>query len=259
MTDRKRIRAVTSILLGLFLVFCLIVPALVPLICGPYEPLATAVAGVIVSLVAIPFHALGSRKNAGGRHTRPVLFGISMALNTVGIAFCEAAYYIHIAAPALGVSFRSTLLLGALIPMGLTVVLWLVLTCFPTRYAGLTLAGGLVTLGGAIAALVMWIRHGGTPEAVLWSFLFFMLLSTGAVIIALYAAIEDDSDRTVSCLRYLSFASFGLFLLVAAIVLLILVCASGDCDCDCDCDCGDGCCDGGDCSGGSGGKGKRKK
>ncbi len=61
-------------------------------------------------------------------------------------------------------------------------------------------------------------------------------------------ALEADrsSDAKWGWLRFLSFASFGIFMIVGAIVLLILMLIGGDCDCDCgdccDCDCGD-CCD----------------
>ncbi len=66
---------------------------------------------------------------------------------------------------------------------------------------------------------------------------------------------SDEADRRADAgwgwLRFLSFASFGVFMLVGAVVLLILMCLGGDCDCDCDC------CSGCDCGGsGSGGKSK---
>ena len=93
-----------------------------------------------------------------------------------------------------------------------------------------------------------------------FSFGFFNLLWTLISVIALHVACSDEESPA---LRFASFASFGILLGVAAIVLAILVCAGRDCDCDCSgdcCDCGD--CGCGDASCGNGEKqsahGKKK-
>lgn len=247
----RRIRTTASLLLGLFAVYCLLLFVLVPLLCGRDKPTAALGLGVILSVLAIPFHILGSKKRGPTRYTRPMFYILAMLLNTLGIALSQSAYYTHIKATDLAPS----LIPGLLLPLGLAALLCLVLLILPRRYAGLTMAGGIITLLAAIIAVILWIVADPLPDRILWSFLFFTLLALGATIVATYAAMEDDEPSAqgrLPCLRYLSFASFGLFLAVAAIVLLILMCAGGDCDCDCcdGCDCGD-------CS--SGAKSKKSK
>ena len=76
-----------------------------------------------------------------------------------------------------------------------------------------------------------------------------MCPGVGITVISLCAACSDEKS---SWLRFASFASFGLLLIVAFVVLIILLCAGGG-----DCSCDGGCCDGCDCGGG--GKGRQKK
>ncbi len=248
--DQGRIRRIAGCFGGLFVLYGLTVTWLMPKLLFLNQPRSMLVVGIVLLLVSIPFHLLGGRKRTGQRGWRRMWYGIVLIVNTGGMMFCQAAYYTHIQADAP----ETALMAGVVIPLALMLLLWGAVSIFPMRYAGLTLSGGLLAGACLIAALVFWIRNSGTRDAVFFSYLFFTLLGLLGLIIAQYAACEDDTDAT--CLRYVSFASFGILLIAAVIVFIILMCAAGDCDCDC----GDGCCDGCDCpSGGSDKKAKRRK
>ncbi len=218
------------------LLFCLMIPAWCTVYAGT-PAYYLLLLGVLLSAVAIPFHL------AGGKRRKKATAGYipSILLNTVGTSLCMGAYYVHIEAhPTV-----SILAASALISMGLYVLTALLMRLWPQRYPLLTGVVALVTVALIIASIVFWVKN---DNKVFFSFAFFNLLWTLVSICALHVACSDESSPA---LRFASFASFGILLGVAAIVLVILACAGGDCDCDC----GDGCCD---CNGGDCGSGNKK-
>ena len=235
-------------------IFCLTVPAWYGLCREICPPEISLLAGVLLSVVAIPFHILGgSAKPSRARRLRPLFYGVSILLNAMGSALCMTAYYVHIQTAPL-----PAVLFAAILPSAVLYTLTaLLMQCMPHRYALLTGASAVLTLALIVIAIVFWVKN---DNKVFFSFGFFNLLWTLISVIALHVACSDEESPA---LRFASFASFGILLGVAAIVLVILVCAGGDCDCDCSgdcCDCGD--CGCGDASCGNGEKqsahGKKK-
>jgi hypothetical protein len=171
-----------------------------------------------------------------------------MLINTAGTSLCTVAYYLHIdKAPT---SAEMTVCCGGV--LCLFTFLAVFMSIWPDRYGMITGITGLLTLGLTITSAVFWIRN---TDKGLWSLAFFLLLTTGIAVICLCAACSDEESPL---LRFASFASFGLLMIVAVVVLILLLCAGGGGDCDCDCGGGD-CCDCGDCGGGTNGKSQRRK
>lgn len=212
-------------------IFCLTVPAWYGLCGNVLKPMYSLIAGVLLSAAAIPFHIVGgSTKASPIRKYRRLFYVISILLNAVGSAFCMTAYYIHLATTP-----PPSVLFAAVLPSAVIYALTaLLMQAKPHRYALLTGALAALTLALLIAAIVFWVRN---DNKVFFSFCFFNLLWTLISTVALHFACTDEGSPA---LRFASFASFGILLGVAAIVLVILVCAGGDCDCDGSCcDCGD--------------------
>ncbi len=227
------------------MIFCLAVPVWYGLCREICPPEVSLLAGVLLSAAAIPFHIPGgSAKPSRVRRYRPLFYGVSILLNAMGSALCMTAYYIHLQSPPLPAVLCAAILPSVAI-YGLTALL---MQIKPRRYAPLTGALAVLTLALIITAIVFWVRN---DNKVFFSFVFFNLLWTLISVIALHVACSDEGSPA---LRFASFASFGILLGVAVIVLAILVCAGGDCDCDCSggdcCDCGDCGCGDAHCGGG---------
>ena len=225
-----------GVLTSLF--FCLMLPVWCRVYAG-IPPVYLLLLGVLLSVVAIPLHLLGStRKVIGSKWRKPLFLCLSITVNTLGTSLCMGAYYIHIASKPL----VSHLIAGALVALTLHGITALLMQIWPDRYALLTGIIALLAVALSIVSIVFWVKN---DNKIFFSFAFFNLLWTLISVIALHVAC---SDETSPALRFASFASFGILIAVAAIVLAILACAGGDCDCDC----GDGCCDcnGCDCGGG---------
>lgn len=219
------------------ILFSLLAPLWYDLWAGHAKPLVLVIVGILPSILAIFFHIRGSKRRQNG--TPWYLW--SILLNTVGTSLCMAAYYVFLETKPTA----TPLLAGALLSMGIYVLMAFLMKLWPHRYPLLTALVALLTVCLMVVSVVFWIKN---DNKVFSSFVFFNLLWTLISVCALHVAC---SDETAPALRFASFASFGILLGVAAIVLVILACAAGDCDCDC----GDGCCDCGDC----GCDGKRKK
>ena len=201
------------------------------------EAFTLVIIGILPSLLAIPFHILGSKRP----QKRALWYTLSILLNTVGTSHCMTAYYAF-----LGVRPSATpLLAGALVSMVLYLLLALLIHLWPHRYPLLTGIVALLTVALMVVSIVFWVKN---DNKVFFSFVFFNLLWSLISVCALHAACTDENSPAQ---RFASFASFGILMGVAVIVLVILACAAGDCDCDC----GD-CCD---CSGGSGQSKKNSK
>lgn len=253
MTDieRKHTRIYAMAMLGLYAVGVLFTAVLVPGWQGLSKPLTMVIFGGVLMVVAIPFHVLGGKLAKTWAFHR-ALYVLSILLNLVGSTLCQAAYYTHVGTkPA-----ANALAIGAVAVVGLCLLFGVLVVLFPTRFRPLTAIFGLITLGLAITCVVFWVKEGGvTASTAMWSFGFFQLVGLIMVLGGFFYAGEDMGVLASPWvwMRYLSFASFGLLLIVAAVVLLILLCASGD---GCDCDCGGDCCD---CGGSEGKKQAKNK
>ena len=225
------------------LLLCALTPAWYGAFLGNIQPIACLIFGAFLSLFAIPCHLLGGNRNViGSAGVRSVLYVVGILINTAGTSLSMTAYYLHLGKlPTQG----DMLLFGgcAILLFGVLAVCMLL---WSGRYQLVSWLVGLTTLGLWIVSTVFWIR---TEDKALWSMGFFLLLWVGIAVISLCAACSDEKS---SWLRFASFASFGLLLIVAFVVLIILLCAGGG-----DCSCDGGCCDGCDCGGG--GKGRQKK
>lgn len=228
------------------LLLCTLTPAWYEGLSGMIQPMACLIFGAFLSLFAIPCHLLGGKReiirSAG---VRSVLYVAGILINTAGTSLSMTAYYLHLGK----LPTQGDLILCGGCAILLFGVLTLCMGFWSNRYQLVCGLVGLTTLGLWITAIVFWIR---TEDKALWSLGFFLLLWVGISVISLCAAFSDEESPW---LRFASFASFGLLLIVAFVVLIILLCAGGG-DCDCGCD---GCCDGCDCGGdGKGGKKKGK-
>ncbi len=212
----------------------LLLSFLVPYWCHRSDPRTLLFAGIGCSILAIPLHILaGSRKVIFGHRKRHFLYWPAMLLNIGGISLCISAYITHLNTHPTA----ARLLVGALVPLLLCAVFAILHLCLPSLGDRLAKIGLLLSIVLLITALVLWIC---LDEKTLVSFAFFNLFGVLCIhATALY--VYEDTDCTP--LRYLSFASFGLLLVVAIVAGIILMLVSGD---GCDCDCGDGCCDCGD-------------
>ncbi len=263
--ERNTMRRTALWMFGLMAAGCLALVGLVPLWYGVFPPSfkVMLVVGAVVMAAAIPFHILAGSRKAKVHSRRTALYLPAILLNLVGMSVFEAAYYTRIQVnPPM-----TDLIAGAVLPIGFCLVCMLGILLASQVLRALSLIFGGVGLAGMVTCIVFWVKAGLTASSVLWSFALFNLMGVLIVLIAFnYAASElcdvgnpadsasDDGDVSSetsvnpqgdlawSWLRFLSFASFGLFLIVAAVVLIILMCLGGDCDCGCGdcCDCGGG-------------------
>ena len=244
MTHAYRIRGRAIPLVGALT--CLLFAALVPfwhsVWFGHTTPISLLVMGAIPMILAIPCHVLGGNQGFLAPHPdiRAALYILGILLNTAGTSLCMTAYYVHIQVkPAF-----STLIAAALVSVAIYALLSILLQCQPNRYGLWNGLAGLVVLALIIVSIVFWVK---SDSKVFFSFGFFTLLWTLIAVVALHVACSDEGSPW---LRFSSFASFGILMAVAGIVLIILACAGGDCDCDCSGDCCDcSACDCGGCGG----------
>ena len=230
------------------LLLCVLTLAWFETLTGIIEPTSCVIFGALLSIFSIPCHLLGGNRNViSSVLVRSVLYVASILINTAGTSLSIAAYYVHLGK----VPTTAEMILCGGCAMLLFGVLALLISLWPHRHGLMIALVGLTTLGLAVSSVVFWIR---SEDKTLWSLAFFLLLWVGISIISLCAACSDENSPW---LRFASFASFGLFMVVAAVVMIILICAAGDCDCDGDCcDCDGSCCD---CGGGGGGNSKPRR
>ncbi len=264
MTDKllseqsKYLRITALAMFGPMILCCFAFVLLTPLWYGMTDPDVMLMIGGVVMLLAIPLHLLGGAETVISGSWRRWFYLLVILINTVGTSICEAAYYTHIGVrPPV-----NDLLAGALIPAGVCLLFALVAFLLPRRWWSLSVIFGVLTVGLIVLCTVLWVQAGLTARSVLWSCGLFNLVNLLIVEIAHYFAASEITDELEKAdedtrpalrwtwMRYLSFASFSLLMIVGAIVLIILMCAGGDCDCDCDC------CD---CSGSGSSKKKARK
>jgi hypothetical protein len=239
MTRAYRARGLTMPVVGCLtsLLLCLLVPVWYGVTEGRMTPWAALGLGVLLSLFAIPLHLLGGADAVSAGWARLLFYTGSMTVNALGTSLCMTAYYIHLGR----VPTPSAIAATAAVAAGLYVLVCILMQALPDSYGAITGIAALVTVGLLVACVVFWVRSG---DKALFSLLFFNFVWVLITVIALRVACSDEGSPW---LRFSSYASFGLLMVVAAVVLLILLCAGGD---GCDCDCGDGCGDCCDCGGG---------
>lgn len=218
------------------LLFCTLVPVCDSFCAGKLDPKIVLVLGVLLSAVATPCHFLaGAKSRTASLPRRALCYGLAIVLNTIGTSLCMTAYYVFVHTTPQ----TTVLVAGALASLLLYALIAALMQAWPHRYPLLTGIVALVAVVLMVISIVFWVRN---DNKLFFSFVFFNLLWTLISVIALHVACTDEASPA---LRFASFASFGILIGVAAIVLVILACAGGDCDCDCS----DGCCDCGDIRG----------
>lgn len=239
MTRAHRVRGRMIPLIGVLtsLLFTVLVPGLCEFLPEDVTPGTALVGGVLLSLLAIPFHLLGGNRNilrAGWART--LLYGVGILINAMGTSLCMTAYYVHLDSKP-----TPSVLLAVVPALALLYgLVCLLIQVLPDRYGLGTGITSLLTVALMVVCIVFWVR---SDSKVFFSFGCFNLIWVLITVIALHVSCSDDESPW---LRFSSFASFGLLMAVASVVLLVLVCAGGD---GCDCDCGDGCGGGCDCGG----------
>lgn len=249
--ERRTVRLRAAAVMGVFclssLLLCMGVPPVVGWIPATWKGWIPAAIGLGVALAAIPLHAVASSSAVLGRRgLKSLLYGLSILVNTVGTTLSASAYAAHTGQNVSAVPMFSAVALPCLLALVLVVLLLLL----PAKQSLVSGIHALVTLFLCIGAVVCWIIN---DNKLFFSFLFFHLLNLLIAEICLHCACEETESPW---LRFSSFGSFGLLLIVGAVVLLILLIACGGDGCDCDC--GDGCCEGCDCGPSEGRKKSRR-
>ncbi len=257
----------------------------------PWELLAC---GGVIMAAAIPFHLLGgSKKNRMGGWKK-AFYVPAMLLNLLGTSMCEAAYYTHIQVRPP----ETDLIAGAVIPLGLCLLIGLMICLWPDRAPLLYVISGIFMVCVIIFCGIMWAVTDTEEGCVLWSFAFFNLFGGLLSVIAHFYVCsetlddewEDEPATAARCepdpsaaipaanpsadadlrsntrgeledmtFAWMRYLSFASFgLLLVAGVVVAFILMCACGDCDCDCDC----CSGGDCGSSGNGSGtsvKRKR
>lgn len=159
--------------------------------------------GAVLMMLAVPSHIFGKKNK--------ILYVLSYILNTVGSGFAASAYYLekeHSVIP-------ESLFLPMLIPTAVSFIAYLLVRLFSkTRKFVLSIAT-LGTIAMLIAFAVLWIKNGYEY----YSFAFFNTVFTLFYVVT-DAVTISEADRNV--IRDISFGSFGIFLVIAMVVLFII-------------------------------------
>lgn len=158
------------------------------------------VIGFAFMIVAIPLHIFGNR-------VKP-LYIVSMLFNILGSAWFCAMYYTFAEQP-----LSLTEAFTALIPSAILLLVTFVLTLSIPKLSWLML---VLNFALSIYAIVQWVR---VPADGFYSFGFFASVITFMCLCAMIALAQSTEDHAF---RYASFAGFGIFCVIAFIVLLIL-------------------------------------
>ncbi len=229
------------------LLFFLLVPFWYRSFIGIVPPTALLAVGLLPMIPAIPLHILGGNQGFLRRFPaiRAFCYVLCLLFNGVGTSLFLTAYYLHLGQePDIG-----RMIAGFLISLGLYAIVCILIQIWPNRYGACTGSVSLLTVVLIAVSIVFWIVNN---QKVLPSFCFFSLIWVLITVVSLHISCSDEES---AWLRFSSFASFGILIVIGAVVLLILVCLGGD---GCDCDCGDGCGDSCDCGGGTSGTASAK-
>lgn len=193
--------------------------------CAIFDRWFGILAGVLLSILAVPFHFFLGRKTAVGHF-------LSYLFNTVGAGFSVSAYYtvksVSLVIDKLAYGILSTVLV--------MLILCLLMVILRESKHILIVIFAIIELGLIITSIVLWVKRGGEIYAIMH---FSLVLATFYT--AVLAVTVDEDERTA--IRDCSFGSYGFYLVATVVVIVILLGAMGCDDCSCDgCDCS-GCCD----------------
>lgn len=161
------------------------------------------VIGAILMILAVPVHMFAKKHN--------MFYVLSYALNTIGSGFAVSAYYLE---KELNV-IPENLFLPMLIPAIVSLVTYLLVRLFQKIKKFVLAIFTIGTIAMLIAFAVLWIKNGYE----FYSFAFFNLVFT-LFYVVVDAVTVGEYDRSV--IRDISFGSFGIFLVVALVVLFII-------------------------------------
>lgn len=159
--------------------------------------------GAILMALAVPAHILAKKSK--------FLYILSFALNTVGSGFAASAYYLE---KGLNI-IPESMFLPMLIPALVSLVTYLLIRIFPKIKKIILTASTIATVLMLIAFAVLWIKNGYE----FYSFVFFNTVFT-LFYVVVNAVTVNNNEHVV--FRDISFGSFGIFIVVALVVVFII-------------------------------------
>lgn len=159
--------------------------------------------GAILMVLAVPIHIFAKKHK--------LLYILSYVLNTVGSGFAVSAYYLE---KQLRV-FPENLFLPMLIPAIVSLITYLLIRLCPKIKKFVLAVSTIGAIAMLIAFAVLWIKNGYE----FYSFAFFNSVFT-LFYVVVDAVTVGEYDRLV--IRDISFGSFGIFLVIALVVLFII-------------------------------------
>lgn len=161
------------------------------------------VIGAILMILAVPVHMFAKNHN--------MFYVLSYALNTVGSGFAVSAYYLEKQL----IVIPENMFLPMLIPAIISLITYLLIRVFPKIKKFVLATFTIGTIAMLIAFAVLWIKNGYE----FYSFAFFNFVFT-LFYVVVDAVTVGEYDRLV--IRDISFGSFGIFLVIALVVLFII-------------------------------------
>lgn len=159
--------------------------------------------GVVLMILAIQFHRIGKK--------RPWGYVVGCILNFIGNGLSVSALYL-----CREIELHLVPLLTAILPaVGILLVFFLLSHFSRIPKRPLCVAAVILNIVLLVASVVLWIRCGDMP----FSFGFFSLLISLIFFFVFSATVEGTSG---SVFRYISFGSFGVWIILTVVVLVIL-------------------------------------
>lgn len=161
------------------------------------------VIGAILMILAVPIHIFAKKHK--------LFYILSYALNTMGSGFAVSAYYLEKQLTII----PENLFLPMLIPAIVSLVTYLLVRLLPKIKKFVLAVSTIGTIAILIALAVLWIKNGYE----FYSFAFFNSVFT-LFYVVVDAVTVGEYDRLV--IRDISFGSFGIFLVIAFVVIFII-------------------------------------
>ncbi len=181
---------------GLFIISSLLATQ----ICKKWYGLAI---GIIMMLIAIPFHCIGKKAQWG--------YLISFVINSFACGFVASAYYLEAE-----ITLKLyQMFMGAVPAAAILFLVYLMLQSFnKTKKVTVTVAA-IINAILTITAAFLWIKHGD----IAYSFGFFSSL-IGFFYLCVFVITINHDERSV--FRDISFESFGSFIIITVVVIFII-------------------------------------
>lgn len=165
--------------------------------------------GVVCMIIAAVVHVLGKRARW--------VYIISILLNAFGSGICIAACFTKLE--------MQPVLSGFAIPIAVIAGLMLlrcIISMLPEKaFAVINIILLVLNFLMSIASALAWIAYGGAYLNGLFPLVFFFLIPEFWNGVFLMAYLSDTSENK-SCMRFLSFGSFGFGIAIAIVALFIL-------------------------------------